>query len=78
MRIHPELRVSELVLQYPETLPVLAATGIDTCCGGGESLAHAAARAGLTFDQLLARLKGGPAAQPTASGPACGCESRSA
>jgi iron-sulfur cluster repair protein YtfE (RIC family) len=78
VRIHPELRVSELVLQYPETLPTLAAVGIDTCCGAGESLAHAAARAGLTFDQLLARLEGRGTSSPTAARPSCGCEPRSA
>ena len=27
--------VNQIVTQYPETLPVFTAWGIDTCCGGG-------------------------------------------
>jgi iron-sulfur cluster repair protein YtfE (RIC family) len=34
MTIDPTLSVNELVLRHPAALKVLAAAGIDTCCGG--------------------------------------------
>jgi iron-sulfur cluster repair protein YtfE (RIC family) len=61
MTIAPTLTVNQLLLRYPEALPVLAVAGIDTCCGGEQSLALAAARSGLTFQQLAARLEEGVA-----------------
>ena len=77
MTIDPTLSVNELVRRYPEALPVLAMAGIDSCCGGDQSLALAAARSGLTFEQLAARLQDGDAR----SGPdnpmrdcGCGCQ----
>ena len=62
MTIRPDLTVSALVRDRPETLPVLARAGIDTCCGGGETLERAAVDAGLTWPVLLGRLEaaGGP------------------
>jgi iron-sulfur cluster repair protein YtfE (RIC family) len=73
MNIHPDLAVNELVLQRPDALPVLAAAGIDACCGGEQALALAAAHAGLTFEQLLARIEAAGAA-PAAGPRACGCD----
>lgn len=78
MTIHPDLTVNELVLGHPGALPVLAGAGIDTCCGGGLTLALAAAQAGLTFDQLLDRLQRGGSAGDAASRPACGCSPKPA
>jgi iron-sulfur cluster repair protein YtfE (RIC family) len=77
MAMRPDLTVNQLVLQSPGSLPALAALGVDTCCGGGRSLALAAHQAGLTFDQLveylqvhLARTAGDTPV------PACGCGTR--
>ena len=77
MTIDPTLSVNELLRRYPEALPVLATAGIDSCCGGEQSLALAAAGSGLTFDQLAARLQDGVSRR----GPddrmrdcGCGCE----
>ena len=74
MRIHPDLLVNELVTRYPEAMPVLAGAGIDTCCGGGQSLATAAAHAGLSYDQLLVRLERDVTPEHPVMPPACGCQ----
>jgi iron-sulfur cluster repair protein YtfE (RIC family) len=65
MSIDPHLSVNELVLRHPAALPILTAAGIDTCCGGGLTLAAAAQGTGLTFEQLVGRLQRG-----------CGCGHR--
>lgn len=75
MTIRPDLTVNELLRRRPDVLSILAAAGVDTCCGGGDQLSLAAAKAGLTFDQLLNRLddedpvRRGEAPPP----PQCGC-----
>jgi regulator of cell morphogenesis and NO signaling len=77
--IRPDLTVTELVQRRPDALAVLAAAGIDTCCGGAETLERAAADAGLAWDQLLARLEATPQGTPQATpAPAqqCGCGCR--
>ena len=76
MALIPLLTVNELVRLHPTALPILTTAGIDPCCGGELTLVAAAHGAGLTFDQLAARLRQGldreAAALPTA--PSCGCE----
>lgn len=78
MTIDPTLSVNELLLRYPGALPVLTVAGIDACCGGEQSLALAAARSGLTFDQLAARLEEGVGRRSPQGGTPdrCGCEHR--
>ena len=49
--------VNDLLLRYASTAPVLSGLGIDTCCGGGQSLEEAARRTGLSLAELLARLQ---------------------
>lgn len=44
-----ETTVRDLLAARPEAIRVLAAFGIDFCCGGGRPLAEACARAGQTF-----------------------------
>ena len=75
MTIRPDLTVDDLVRRRSDALPILAALGIDTCCGGGDSLALAAARAGLTFDQLLRRLEE-PSSPHLSPASQCDCGSR--
>ncbi len=61
-RIDPETEtVNELVLRVPAALPLLAEQGIDTCCGGGLSVAEACRRHGVDVEELLARLEDGSA-----------------
>jgi iron-sulfur cluster repair protein YtfE (RIC family) len=73
MTLRPDLTVNDLMRHRPAALPVLAALGIDTCCGGGETLAHAAARAHLTFDQLRGRLEDAARGPLQSPAPQCGC-----
>lgn len=73
MTLRPDLTVNDLTRHRPAALPVLAALGIDTCCGGGETLAHAAARAHLTFDQLRDRLEDAARGPEQSPAPQCGC-----
>lgn len=73
MILRPDLTVNNLVYCRPATLPVLAELGIDACCGGAETLALAAARAHLTFDQLRSRLEATARADEQSPAPNCGC-----
>lgn len=49
--------VNDLLRRHANTLPVLSRLGIDTCCGGGQSLEEAARSAGLSLAELLAELQ---------------------
>jgi regulator of cell morphogenesis and NO signaling len=40
--ITPSSTVNDVVLEFPGTLEVFRQLGVDTCCGGGASLAQAA------------------------------------
>ena len=50
------LSVNALIEWYPSVLPVLNAFGIDTCCGGADSLEVAARAAHVRLDDLMAGL----------------------
>ena len=52
------MTINEIVQQYPETLPVLARHGIDTCCGGNLSLSEVARRHRINFLEILTELEG--------------------
>jgi iron-sulfur cluster repair protein YtfE (RIC family) len=52
----PKLTVNELLRRHPAVLPVLNGFGVDSCCGGSESLAQAAHSAQIPLDALLAAL----------------------
>lgn len=54
--INPEWSVNELLLRHPETARVLNERGVDTCCGGGDSLAEAARAGDGDLDALLGAL----------------------
>jgi iron-sulfur cluster repair protein YtfE (RIC family) len=51
------LTVNELLRRHPSVLPVLNGFGVDSCCGGAESLAQAAQSAQVPFDALMAALE---------------------
>jgi iron-sulfur cluster repair protein YtfE (RIC family) len=73
------LTVAQLVLRYPAAVPILTSAGVDTCCDSGLSLAGAAARAGISLNQLVVRLHDGIGQGPearTPNGCACQCEMR--
>jgi iron-sulfur cluster repair protein YtfE (RIC family) len=45
--------VNDVVLRYPQTLPVFGRFGLDTCCRGGLSLEVAAGHARVALPDLL-------------------------
>ncbi|HEY9519036.1 MAG TPA: DUF542 domain-containing protein [Gemmatimonadales bacterium] len=49
--------VNDLLRRHGELAPLLSRLGIDTCCGGEQSLEEAARGAGLSLAELLARLR---------------------
>lgn len=49
--------VNDVLKQYPETVSVFNAFGIDACCGGAASLREAARRDGVDLAELLAALQ---------------------
>ncbi len=51
--IDPDWSVNELLARIPTAARVLNSFGIDTCCGGGDSLAKAAREGQLDLDVLL-------------------------
>jgi len=46
------LSVNDVLSRWPAALPSLNAFGIDTCCGGSDSLADAAREAGVAVNTL--------------------------
>jgi regulator of cell morphogenesis and NO signaling len=55
--IDAEDTLNAIVARYPETLPVLQAFGLDTCCGGALPLRTAAEHHDLDLGALLAALR---------------------
>lgn len=53
----PSLTVNDVLARWPATLPLLNSLGIDTCCGGTDSLRDAAQRAGVPLPVLLAAVE---------------------
>lgn len=52
--LDPAQSVNEILRRWPAAIAPLNAFGIDTCCGGGASLAVAAAHAGVPLAAVLA------------------------
>ena len=50
--ITPDMRVGDVLQLHPAALPLLHASGVDTCCGSSLTLAEAAPRTGRTADEL--------------------------
>lgn len=42
-RLNPDLTVNQVLLEHPGSIAVFNRLGIDACCGGGDTLAQAAA-----------------------------------
>jgi iron-sulfur cluster repair protein YtfE (RIC family) len=75
MTIDPALSVSEILRRHPGTHPVLASAGIDTCCGGGDSLTESGRMSGVDLDVLLAAMRAELELGGAPGGPSCECRS---
>ncbi len=51
--IDKDTTVRDVVVEHPESREVLESLGIDYCCGGGHTLADAAATAGIELEVVL-------------------------
>jgi len=59
--IAPDLTVAEIARMMPQAVAVFEEAGIDYSCRGARSLADAAAGAGFTTEEMMARIAGAPA-----------------
>lgn len=57
MELTKETTINELLRAYPQTAGLLNQYNLDTCCGGGNSLAVEASHVGVDLDRLLAELR---------------------
>jgi iron-sulfur cluster repair protein YtfE (RIC family) len=55
--LDPTLTIKEIVVRFPETIPVFRRFGLDTCCGGGVRIEEAAQRDGLDAADVLAAVR---------------------
>lgn len=53
----PELSVNEVLRRWPEAVGPLNELGVDTCCGGADSLEEAAAEIGVPVATLVAAIE---------------------
>jgi regulator of cell morphogenesis and NO signaling len=51
--VDPALSVNDVLRRWPAAVTALNAYGIDTCCGGADSLSEAAAQVGVSVDDLI-------------------------
>lgn len=56
-KITGEMVINEAIRRFPWTLPVFHRYGVDSCCGGAQTIAFAAASQGLDLEALLAELE---------------------
>lgn len=54
--IDPSWTVNEVIGLYPETVTVFNSFGVDSCCGGDETLEVAAEEAEIDRDSLVSAL----------------------
>lgn len=55
--IDPAWTVREVVSRYPASVAIFKAFKVEACCDAGRPLGEAAARAGLTREELIAALE---------------------
>ena len=51
-----DMVINQVLKDHPETIPVFYKFKVDTCCGGGGTIAKTASRDGINVEQLLAEL----------------------
>lgn len=60
--------VNDTIRRFPETVAVFKAFGIDSCCGGGKTIAEAATRHGIDAAMLLGILEEATRGEPVDAG----------
>jgi regulator of cell morphogenesis and NO signaling len=68
MKLNPEMKLKDVVLEYPLAAEVLERAGLDYCCGGNQTVGQACSHVGVASKDLLDQLKdaakqGGPEAE---------------
>lgn len=64
MNLNTTQTIGEIVRQYPATVPVFEALGIDYCCGGRKSLEEACAKGNVSLNLVLSDLASALVASP--------------
>ena len=59
MKLNSGTTVKEIAVSSPAAARVLEKAGVDYCCGGGKSLGDACVQAGVSTEDILARLSAG-------------------
>ena len=54
--INGDMIINQVLKDYPETIPVFHRFKVDTCCGGGGSIAQTASRDRINVEELLTAL----------------------
>jgi regulator of cell morphogenesis and NO signaling len=57
LTLDPSWTINETIEHFPDTITVFNAFGIDTCCGGDETIEAATASGEVGLDALMARLR---------------------
>jgi regulator of cell morphogenesis and NO signaling len=57
LKLNPQVQVATVVAEYPATLKMFEALGIDYCCGGRRLLTEAATQAGMPVETLISVLQ---------------------
>lgn len=55
--IDPTWSINELLRRRPESVAILNAYGVDTCCGGASSIVDAAREEGIDLQAMLADIE---------------------
>lgn len=54
--ITEEMIINDVISKYPETMKVFSQFKVDSCCGGGQSIATTAAAGGTAIPELMSAL----------------------
>jgi iron-sulfur cluster repair protein YtfE (RIC family) len=56
LSIHRDMIINDVIKAHPETIAVFNRFNVDSCCGGGDSIAATAGRDGVNVEALLQAL----------------------
>ena len=64
MKLNSETTVKDIAVGSPAAARILEKAGVDYCCGGSQSLGDACMQAGVSAEEVLARLRANGEARP--------------